>query len=162
MTRRRVTLLDVISEVYAENELSFDPPLGVELVEKINSDVIRIQFIDDVDCDLLCREAIKEGYRAERGRFTARIIYKGTIIARVGSESDFAKKRSLFIYLIPFDRREMNTYREVTAIRHGVMNPRTGRVNLEKAFQFNLKVIRLVERYRRTRYESLSKKLEFH
>jgi len=162
MTRRRGTLLDVISDIFAENTSSFDPPLGVEHVEKIDSDVIRIQFIDDVDCDLLCREAVKEGYRIAKGRFAPRIIYKGTIIARVGSESDFAKKRSIFIYLIPTHRREMSAYREVAAVRHGVIDPQTGRMNFEKFLQYNLKVIRLIENYRKTRYESLSKRLEFY
>jgi len=155
-------MLDVISDIFAEGTSSFDPPLGVELIEKVGSDVIRIQFRDDVDCDLLCREAVKEGYRVERGGFTPRIIYNGTIIARVGSESDPAKQRSVFIYLIPSDKRKMSTYREVTAVRHGVLDPRTGRVNFEKFLQYNLRVIRLLERYRKARYESLSKRLEFH
>ena len=162
MVRRKGTLLGVISDVFAENTSSFDPPLGVEKVEKVDSDVIRIQFTDDVDCDLFCREAIKEGYRVEQGIFAPRIICKGSIIARVGSRSDPEKRRSVFIYLIPFDRREMSTYREVVAVRHGVIDPRTGRVNFEKCLQYNLKVIRLLERYRKTKYESLSKRLEFH
>jgi len=155
-------LLDVISDVFAENTSSFDPPLGVERVEKIDFDVIRVQFIDDVDCDLFCREAVKRGYRVEKGRFAPRIIWKGTIIARVGSRSDPAKQRSIFIYLIPFDKKKMSTYREVAAIRHGIIDPRTGLVNFEKFLQYNLKVIKLVEGYRKIRYESLSKRLEFH
>jgi len=159
MTRRKGTLLGVISDIFAENASSFDPPVGVELIEKVNSDTVRVQFIDDVDCDLLCREAIKEGYRVERGRFTPRIIYDGTIIARVGSQSDPAKQRSIFIYLIPFDEGEMNMYRKVAAVRHGVMDPRTGRMNFEKFLEYNLKVIRLLERYRKIRYKSLSKRL---
>ena len=155
-------MLGVISDVFAEKTSSFDPPIGVELVEKVDSDVIRIQFMDDVDCNLLCREAVKEGCRVEKGIFTPRIIYNGAIIARVGSESDPAKRRSIFIYLIPFDEKEMNAYREVVAVRCGVMNPRTGRVNPEKCLQYNLRVIRLLERYRKARYERLSKRLEFH
>ena len=162
MTRRRGTLLGVISDVFAENRSDFDPPLGVERVEKVDSDVIRVQFVDEVDSELLCREAVKEGYRVEMGRFAPRVVYKGTIIARVGSESDIARRRSIFIYLIPSSRREMSVYREVTAVRHGVMDPRTGHVNLEKFFKYNLKVIRLLERYRRARYEGVSKRLEFH
>jgi len=162
MTRRKGTMLGVISDIFAKNISFFDPPLGVEQIEKINSDAIRIQFVDDVDCDLLCREAIKEGYHVERGRFTPRIIYNGTIIARVGSESDPAKQRSIFIYLIPFDKKEMSTYREVTAIRHGIIDPRTDHVNFEKFLRYNLRVIRLLERYRKTKYENLSKRLEFH
>jgi len=162
MVRKRGTLLDVVSDVFAEKTSSFDSPIGVERVEKVGSDVIRIQFIDDVDCDLLCREAIKEGHRVEKGSFTPRIIYNGAIIARVGSESDPKKRRSIFIYLIPFDKEEMSTYREVVAVRCGVMDPRTGRVNAEKCLQYNLMVIRLLERYRKTRYESLPKRLEFH
>jgi len=154
-------LLDVISDVFAENKSSFDPPIGVEQVEKIDSDIIRIQFIDDVDCDLLCREATKRGYHVERGSFAPRIIWKGTIIARVGSRSDPAKRRSVFIYLIPLSRREMSTYREVAAIRHGVLNPRTGRVNFEKFLRYNLNVIKLLESYRKIRYERLSKRLKF-
>jgi len=162
MKHRRGTLLDVISDVFAESTSSFNPPLGVEKVEKIDSDVIRIQFLDDVDCDLLCREAIKRGYHVERGRFAPRIIWKGTIIARVGSRSDPAKRRSVFIYLIPFNRREMNAYREVAAIRHGILNPRTGRLNFERFLRYNLNVISLLESYRKIRYERLSKRLEFH
>jgi len=162
MVRRRGTLIGVISDVFAEEASSFDLPIGVEWIEKVGSDVIRIQFVDDVDCDLLCREAVKEGHRVEKGSFTPRIICKGTIIARVGSKSDLKKKRSIFIYLIPFDRKEMSTYREVVAVRHGVIDPRTGLVNYEKCLRYNLKVIRLLERYRKTRYESLSKRLEFY
>ena len=155
-------MLGVISDVFAENASSFDLPLGVERIEKVNSDVIRVQFIDDVDCGLLCREAIKEGYCIAKGEFTPRIICNGTIIARVGSESDSAKQRSIFIYLIPFDEKEMNTYRKVAAVRHGVMDPRTSHMNFEKFLEYNVKVIRLLDRYRKARYESLSKRLEFH
>jgi len=162
MTHKKITLLDVISDIFANGKSSFKLPSGVELIEKVDSDVIRVQFVDDVDCNLLCKEAIKEGFRVEKGRFTPRIIYNGTIIARVGSESDPAKQRSIFVYLIPFNRREMSTYREVVAIRHGIMNARTGRINFEKFLQFNFRVIKLLERYRKSRYESLSKRLEFH
>ena len=162
MTRRKYTLLDVISDVFGESSKSSDLPIGVEHVEKVDSDTIRVQFIDEVDCDLLCKEAIREGYSVARGEFTPRIVYKGTIIARVGGRSDPARQRSVFIYLIPPDKREMSTYREVVAVRHGVLDPRTGLVNSEKFLQFNLKVIRLLERYRKMRYESLSKRLEFH
>ncbi len=155
-------MLDVISDVFAEGASSFDPPLGVELVEKVDSDVIRIQFVDEVDCDLLCREAVKEGYRIERGSFAPRILHNGAIIARVGSRSDPKSQRSIFIYLIPFDGKGMSVYRKVVAARHGVIDPRTSRVNPERCLRYNLKVIRLLERYRKTRYESLPKRLEFH
>jgi len=162
MTQKRYTLLDAISEVFAESDEPSNLPMGVEQVEKIDSDVVRVQFIDEVDCNLLCKEAIREGYGVAGNGFTPRIVHKGTIIARVGGRSDPAKQRSIFIYLIPSDKKEMNTYREVVAVRHGVLDPRTGLINSEKFLKYNLRVIRLLERYRKLRYESLSKRLEFH
>ena len=53
MKKRRGTLLDVISDIFAEKTSLFEPPLGVEDVEKVDSDIMRVQFISDIDCDLL-------------------------------------------------------------------------------------------------------------
>jgi len=162
MDRRRYTMLDAISEVLSDKRSPMKLPAGVERVERISSDIIRIQFADDVDYSILRAEAIREGYRVESGIFTPRITYHGTIIARVGGESDPAKQRSIFIYLIPPDKSEMNTYRRVVAMRHGVIDPVTGRLNFQKFLEYNLKIIRLLSRYRKARYENLPEKVEFH
>jgi len=162
MNRRRYTMLDAISEVFSDKRSPTRLPPGVERVERISSDVIRIQFADEIDYGILRAEAIRGGYRIESGMFTPRITYNGTIIARVGGESDPAKQRSIFIYLIPPDKSEMNTYRRVVAVRHGVIDPVTGRLNLNKFLEYNLGIVRLLERYRKARYENLPEKIEFH
>jgi len=161
MKKRRGTLLDVISDIFAEKTSLFEPPLGVEDVEKVDSDIMRVQFISDIDCDLLCREAIKEGYTVRRGWFTPRIIWNGTIIARVGSKSDRARRRNIFIYLIPPNAEEMSTYRKVVAIQHGVLDPRTNKVDPEKFLWYNLRIIKLLENYRKAKYEKIRERLEY-
>ncbi|RLI13282.1 hypothetical protein DRO35_00660 [Candidatus Bathyarchaeota archaeon] len=161
MKKRRGTLLDAISDIFVGKTPIFKPPLGVEEIEKIDSDIVRIQFVDDIDCDLLCKEAIKEGYTVKRGWFTPRIIWDGTIIARVGGESDMTGQRSVFTYLIPPNEKEMSTYRRIVAIQHEVLDQRTNRINSEKFLWYNLRVIKLLENYRKTKYERLRERLEY-
>ena len=59
MDRRRYTMLDAISEVLSDKRSPIKLPAGVERVERISSDIIRIQFADDVDHSILRAEAIR-------------------------------------------------------------------------------------------------------
>ena len=153
------TLLDVISGLFEDGgSLSQDLPLGVEKVEKITLDSIRINFSDEVDCELLTRIAEDEGYIVKSESVAPRVIDKGTIVARVGSRSDPGRRRDLFLYLIPSDEERMSMYRRVVAARKGVLDIETGRIDYERFYQYNLRIIRLMERYRKE-YQNIAERL---
>ena len=154
------TLLDVISGLFEDGgSLSQDLPLGVEKVEKITLDSIRINFSDEVDCELLTRIAEDEGYIVKSESVAPRVIDKGTIVARVGSRSDPGRRRDLFLYLIPSDEERMSMYRRVVAARKGVLDIETGRIDYERFYQYNLRIIRLMERYRKEKYQNIAERL---
>lgn len=154
------TLLDVISGLFEDGgSLSQDLPLGVEKVEKITLDSIRINFSDEVDCELLTRIAEDEGYIVKSESVAPRVIDKGTIVARVGSRSDPGRRRDLFLYLIPSDEKRMSMYRRVVAARKGVLDIETGRIDYERFYQYNLRIIRLMERYRKEKYQNIAERL---
>lgn len=154
------SLLEVISELFNAEDSFFDPPSGVEKVERVTFDAVRIKFVEKVDRDLLYRVASEEGYIVEAGYFAPRVIDKGTIVARVGSQSDPGGESDMFIYLFPPFVEQMSMYRKVVGARDGVLDSESGRIDLERFYECNLRVIRLVEKYRRSRYESLRRKLE--
>lgn len=154
------SLLDVISELFGGEDSSFDLPVGVEEFTRVTPEAVRIRFSDEVDCDLLCSVAAEEGYVIKAGTFSPRLMDKGTIVARVGSRSDPGGACNIFIYLLPPVVEQMSTYRKVTAVQVGVLDPETGKMNLEKFYEYNLRLIRLVEKYRKGRYESMTRKLE--
>jgi len=154
------SLLDVISELFDEGTLSLDLPSGVEKVERVTSEAVRVKFVDKVDYDLLYMVAAKEGYSVEAGSFALRVMNKGTIVARVGSQSDPGGEHNMFIYLHPPLVEQMSTYRKAIAVRDGVLNQETGKMNLERFYKYNLKVIRLVEKYRKSKYQSLTRRLQ--
>ena len=154
------SLFDVISELFDKDRQPQDLPLGVEKVERITPESVRINFSDEVDCGLLTRIAEDEGYIVESGSIAPRIMKKGTIVARVGSQSDPGRRRDLFIYLIPPAEEQMSMYRKVVAAREGVLDLRTGRIDYEKFYHFNLRVIRLAEKYRRAKYQSITRRLK--
>jgi len=154
------TLLDIISGLFEDGGSSFqDLPLGVEKVEKITLDSIRINFSDEVDCELLTRIAEDEGYIVKSESVAPRVIDKGTIVARVGSRSDPGRRRDLFLYLIPSDEERMSMYRRVVAARKGVLDIETGRIDYERFYQYNLRIIRLMERYRKEKYQNIAERL---
>ena len=154
------TLLDIISGLFEDGGSSFqDLPLGVEKVERITLDSIRINFSDEVDCELLTRIAEDEGYIVKSESVAPRVIDRGTIVARVGSRSDPGRRRDLFLYLIPSDEKRMSMYRRVVAARKGVLDIETGRIDFERFYQYNLKIIRLMERYRKEKYQNIAERL---
>lgn len=154
------TLLDIISGLFEDGGSSFqDLPLGVEKVERITLDSIRINFSDEVDCELLTRIAEDEGYIVKSESIAPRVIDRGTIVARVGSRSDPGRRRDLFLYLIPSDEKRMSMYRRVVAARKGVLDIETGRIDYERFYQYNLKIIRLMERYRKEKYQNIAERL---
>jgi len=154
------TLLDIISGLFEDDGSSFqDLPLGVEKVERITLDSIRINFSDEVDCELLTRIAEDEGYIVKSESIAPRIIERGTIVARVGSRSDPGRRRDLFLYLIPSDEKRMSMYRRVVAARKGVLDIETGRIDYERFYQYNLRIIRLMERYRKEKYQNIAERL---
>lgn len=111
------SLLDVVSELFEGESLLFNPVLGVEIVERVTSEAVRIEFVDKVDYDTLRMVAAEEGYLIKSGSFTPRITDKGVIIARVGSQSDPEREHNLFIYLIPPDEKQMTTYTRTVALQ---------------------------------------------
>jgi len=154
------TLFDVISELFDKaGSLSQDLPLGVEKVERITLDSIRINFSDEVECELLTGIAEDEGYIVKSESVAPRVMDKGTIVARVGSRSDPGKRRDLFLYLIPSNEKQMSMYRRVIAARKGVLDIETGKIDYERFYQYNLRIIRLTERYRKEKYQNIAKRL---
>lgn len=154
------TLFDVISELFDEGgSLSQDLPLGVEKIERITIDSIRINFSEEIDCELLTRIAEDEGYIVKSQSASPRVIDKGTIVARVGSRSDPGKRRNLFLYLIPSNEKRMSMYRRIVAARKGVLDIETGSIDYERFYQYNLRIIRLTERYRKEKYQNIAKRL---
>ncbi|MFQ6095462.1 MAG: hypothetical protein ACE5NN_04900 [Candidatus Bathyarchaeia archaeon] len=154
------SLFDIISNLFDEQSSSLDLPVGVEKVERITSDCIRINFSEEVDCELLTGISEEEGYVVKSEKIAPRVIDKGTIVARVGSRSDPGRRRDLFIYLIPPDEEQMSVYRKVVAAREDVLDLKTGRMNYEEFYRYNLRIIRLAERYRREKYQSVKERLK--
>lgn len=152
------SILEVVSELLDGKELPSNLPSGVEKVERVTSEAIRIELADQVDYDLLYRVAAEEGYGIKAGGFAPRVVDKGRIVARVGSESDPGGRRDIFIYLLPPTADEMSMYTRAIAIRDGVLNAETGKINSERFYQYNLRVVRLVENYRKVKYHRLMRK----
>ena len=160
MENKERSLFDVISELFEGKTLSSDLPLGVKKVERITSGVIRINFSDEVDCELLIKIAEDEGYVVKYRRIAPRVVDKGTIVARVGSQSDPGKQHDLFIYLIPPEGTQISLYRKIVAAREGVIDLETGRIDYEKFYQYNMRIIKLAERYRKEKYQNITKRLK--
>ena len=154
------SLFDIISNLFDERRLSRDLPIGVVKVERVTPDSIRINFSDEVDCELLTRIGEEEGYLVKSEKVAPRVIDRGAIVARVGSRSDPGKRRDLFIYLIPPDEKEMSMYRKVVAAREDVLDLKTGRIDYEEFFEYNLRIVRFAEGYRREKYHSVKKRLK--
>lgn len=156
---RDIGLLEVISKLFENGEYFGPLPVGVANVELVTSETVRITFTNKVDCNLLCRIAIEEGYSIDAGRYSLRIVDKGHIIARVGSRSDPGADFNIFIYLFPASG-VMSLYMRSVAISHKILDPQTNKVSVERLLGYNQKIVRLVEKYRKSRYQNLIEKLE--
>ena len=110
-----------------------------------------IRFESKVDEELLSQITEEEGYTIKRGPYSLRVVKEGTIIVRVGSESDAGGRSDLYLYLFPPEMARISVYRRVVAEREGVLRPSTGAVNLEKLHGYNLEVIRLASMFLRRR-----------
>ena len=161
MPRKKIkSLLEVVSELFSGESSSSDLPVGVERLERVTSEAVRIKFIYKVDYNLLSAIAAEEGYSILTGSFAPRVMDKGTIVARVGSQSDPGGGHDIFIYLLPATVEQMSTYGRVMASQCGVLGFEAGRINFERLYDHNLRIIRLVEKYRKNKYQSLTRKLE--
>lgn len=156
---RDIGLLEVISKLFENGEYFGPLPVGVANVELVTSETVRITFTNKVDCNLLCRIAIEEGYSIDAGGYSLRIVDKGHIIARVGSRSDPGADFNIFIYLFPASG-VMSLYMRSVAISHKILDPQTNKVSVERLLGYNQKIVRLVEKYRKSRYQNLIEKLE--
>ncbi|MEM1602055.1 MAG: hypothetical protein QXR74_06300 [Candidatus Bathyarchaeia archaeon] len=150
-------LLEVISKVFEDGVYFGVLPEGVMGIELVTPEIVRITFVDRVDQNLFCKIAIEEGYSIDARGYAPRAVDKGNIVARVGSKSDPGADRSIFLYLFPKSAEAMSTYMRAIATRLGILNPDNGRINAEKLLKYNLRIIRLVERYRKSRYKNLIK-----
>ncbi|MCX8171727.1 MAG: hypothetical protein N3E47_07195 [Candidatus Bathyarchaeota archaeon] len=148
-------LLEVISRIFESGEYFGALPDGVISVDLITPEIVRVTFIDKVDFNLFCEIAIGEGYSIDAQGYAPRIVDKGNIVARIGGRSDPGAERSVFLYLFPASVEAMSMYMKAVAMRLGVLNSEAGKINIEKLLRYNLKVIGLVEKYRRSRYKSL-------
>lgn len=153
--RKTINLLDVILDLI-EKGVYFDLlPKGVSQIEIVTPEAIRVLFIERVDCNLLQKIALKSGFSINIGRNGLRIEDRGHIIARVGSRSDPGEDRNIFIYLFPNSPRLMSMYMRATAIRFGILDSSASKINVEKLINYNLRVIGLVEKYRKKWYQNL-------
>jgi len=159
ISHRDIGLLEVISKLFENGEYFGPLPVGVANIELITSETVRITFTNKVDCNMLCKIAIEKGYSIDASGYSPRIVDKGHIIARVGSRSDPGAEYNIFIYLFPTSGI-MSIYMRSAAIRHKILDPKTSKLNVERLLKYNQKIIRLVERYRRSRYQDLIEKLE--
>jgi len=150
--RGNPTILEALSRLFEEGRPPARLPPGVEVIERPTVEAVRIKFKDEIDEDILTRIAFKEGYKVDVGGFTPRIRDRELIVARVGSKSDLGGRRDLYIYLFPPEIERLSTYRRAIAARRGIINPKTGKANLRRLHQFNLKVVRLVSLYIKERY----------
>ena len=157
---KAIGLLDVISSLIERGGYFGRLPVGVRSVEMVTPESIRVMFIDRVDHNLLYQVAIKSGFSVDARGYAPRIIDKGNIVARVGSRSDPGADRNIFIYIFPASTNLMSMYTRVIAARHGILNPSTNKINMEKLLKYNLKVIGLVEKYRKNRYKNLIRELK--
>ncbi|MEM2341789.1 MAG: hypothetical protein QXX94_05220 [Candidatus Bathyarchaeia archaeon] len=155
--REDVSLLDVISSLFEGDEYFDALPVGVVNVELVTSESVRVMFSNRVDYNLLCRVSLEEGYSIDASWYTPRIVDKGHIIARVGSRSDPGEDHNIFIYLFPASGI-MSTYMRAAAIGHKIIDPKTNRIDMGRLLRYNLKVIKLVEKYRKIRYQNLIEK----
>jgi len=148
---RAANLLQAISDLF-DGRTPSGLPTGIEKIERVTLEAVRLKFEDEIDEKLLGRIAEEEGYTTEKGSFALRVVKDGTIVARVGSRSDAGAGSDLYLYLFPPEMGEISIYGRIVAQREAVLDPSTGEKNLGNLYLFNLKVIKLVSRYIEQRY----------
>jgi len=149
---RPESLLEAISDLFDGQAVLSNLSKGIEKIERVTVEATRIKIDDEVDEKLLSWIAEEEGYSIEKGSFALRVIKEGMIIARVGSKSDVGGGFDLYIYLFPPEMDEASIYTKILAEREGVLDHPTGKINLEKFYEFNLKVIKMISKYRKGKY----------
>jgi hypothetical protein len=150
--RRSTSLIQAISDLFEGRTASPRLPKGIEKIQRVTLEAVRIEFADKIDEELLSQIAEEEGYAVKDGTFAVRIVKQGAIIARVGSRSDAGGRYNLFVYLFPPEISRMSVYRRMQAEREGILDPSNGKIKLEKLHNFNLDVVKLASKYQRKRY----------
>jgi len=146
------SIIEAISDLFEGKTYPSHLPSCVRSVERINIETVRINFVEEVDIDLLANIAVEMGYRVEAGTFAPRIIDRDVIVARVGSRSDIGGRRDLYIYPFPPELDYISMYRKAVAVKRGIIDGETGKVNLEKLHKFNIEILSLVNRYIKEKY----------
>jgi len=149
---RSVSLLQAISDLFDFNATSMFLPKGIAKIERVTIEAIRIEFHDKIDEGLLSRIAKEEGFATEKGSFPLRVVKNGTIIVRVGSESDIGGGFDLYLYLFPAEMQKISLYTKLVAEREDILDRSTGEINLGNLHKFNLKVVKMANRYTKERY----------
>ncbi len=147
-----VSLLQAISDLFDLKAAPMFLPEGIMKIERVTFEAIRIEFRDKIDEELLSRIAKEEGCATEKGSFPLRVVKNGTIIARVGSESDIGGHFDLYLYLFPPEMEKISLYSKLVAKREDVLDRSTGEIDLENLHRFNFKVIKVANRYIKERY----------
>jgi len=149
---RSVSLLQAISDLFDLNAAPMFLPESIVKIERVMLEAIRIEFRDKIDEELLSRIAKEEGCTTEKGSFPLRVVINGTIIARVGSESDIGGRFDVYLYLFPPEMGKISLYSKLVAKREGVLDRSTGEIDLENLYRFNFRVIKVASRYVKERY----------
>lgn len=144
-------LLEAILFILDENVYEDLLPYGVNEIEVIGHNIVRVTFRDKIDCKLLSSIALSEGYTIDYGSYKLRILDRGIIVARVGSRSDKGGGRSIFLYLMPASIDAMNLYDRCVATIYGILDEE-GEIDLDKLVDYNLRILRIVDKYWEYRY----------
>jgi len=147
-----MTLIEVILSMMEGGVYKNSPLHGVSEIDIINRNTVRVTFRDKIDCSILSSIALEEGYTVDSGSYKPRIMDRGTIVIRVGSRSDRGGDRSLFLYLIPSSIDSMNTYDKCIASMHGILDIDGNKIDLGKLVNYNLRILKVVEKYWEYRY----------
>lgn len=150
--RYSTSLIQAISDVFKSKAAIPGLPKGVEKIERVTLEAVGIRLTDKVDEELLSQIAEDEGYAFERGTWPLRVIKEGAIIARVGSRSDAGGRLNLYIYPFPPEMERISVYRRMLAEREGILDPSLPKIDLERLHEFNLQLMKLVNRYLKERY----------
>jgi len=149
---RFMTLIEAILSMMDGYVYRDSPLYGVSEINIINRNTVRVTFRDKIDCNILSSIALGEGYTVDSGSYKPRVMDRGTIIIRVGSRSDKGGDRSLFVYLIPPSIDSMNMYDKCIASMQGILDMDGNRIDLERFINYNLRILKVVERYWEYRY----------
>ena len=150
--RYSTSLIQAISDVFENKAAIPGLPKGIEKIERVTLEAVRIRLTGKVDEELLSQIAEDEGYAFEKGTWPLRVIKEGATIARVGSRSDAGGRLNLYIYPFPPEMEKISVYRRMLAEREGILDPSLRKIDLESLHEFNLQLMRLLNRYLKERY----------